>query len=223
MMEPVEPRPLTRLERWTLAFLNFAQRRTEGFTVTFTEDLVRAHGVADLFRASKVVSRAWKNLNAWFGSQDAHLLASAGSFWNGCRCCAVGHLGAHNLELFERTGELFPVDETEVPALLRQTDAEILSLLRRKLSPRYERQLRLIERMQFLKTASLSERERTSSDAELDHRLDICNALYEWVNDCSIQPEEPEALTLNRRGSNKELLARYKQARAATRASPQVA
>lgn len=209
MTDSLEPRPLTRFERMLVALFSYLQHRSEGWAFGYMDQVVRDHGVRGMFTILAAADRAWKRLNAWFGEQDAHLLAGMGSLWNGCGYCAVGHIWAHNLLFFEKTGELFPFDEAELVGLLRRTDDELLALLRQRLAP-YEAQRQLIERQYLLKRGAPVE-------SELDSHLDVCNALYDWTNDCSIQPVERPAPLMDRKGRQRDLRERYEKARAQAR------
>jgi hypothetical protein len=209
MTDSVERRPLTWFERMLVNLFSSLQQRTEGFSFAYMDEMLRQHGLRGMFTTMAAADRAWKKLNTWFGEQDAHLLAGMGSLWNGCAYCAVGHIWAHNLLLFEKTGELFPLDEAELMELLRKPDDEILALLRQRLAP-FERQQQLIERQyQIKRGAPLQD--------ELDSHLDVCNALYDWVNDCTIQPVEHPAPLMDRKGRQRDLRERYEKARAQAR------
>lgn len=209
MTDSVEPRPLTWLERLLTALIKSLQQRGEGWSFAYLDEVFRQHGVRGMVSHMAAVDRAWKRVNARFGELDAHLLAGMGSVWNGCAYCAVGHLWAYNLLFFEKTGELFPLDEAELTGLLRRTDDEILALLRQRLAT-YEAQLKLIERQYLLKRGAPVE-------SELDSHIDVCNAIYDWMNDCTIQPVERPAALMDRKGRQRDLLERYEKARAQAR------
>lgn len=209
MTESLEPRPLTRFERALVAFFGFVQRRSEGWAFDYMDQVIRDHGLRGMFRTLAAADRAWRRINAWFGEQDAHLLAGMGSLWNGCAYCAVGHIWAHNLLFFEKTGEIFPFDEAELTQLLRSTDDEILALLRQRLAP-LEAQRQLVERQYELKRGA-------PVQSEADSYLDVCNALYDWMNDCTIQPTERPAPLMDRKGRQRDLRERYEKARAEAR------
>jgi hypothetical protein len=211
MMDSMEPRPLTWLERTLVAFFSYFQRRSQGWAFAYLDQVVREHGLRGMFTTVPTVDRVWKKANTWFGEQDAHLLAGMGSLWNGCAYCAVGHLWAHNLLFFEKTGELFPLDEAEVMGLLQLPDDEIIAILRQRLAP-FEQQRQLVERQYRLKRGAPVE-------SVVDSHLDVCNALYDWVNDCTIQPTERPAALMDRKGRDLALRERYEKARSQARAA----
>lgn len=212
----MEPRRLTFVERSFAGLMNFLGRLSEGYTVDFTEELIRQYGIRGFIEWAKHSQAAWKRLVSEFGESDAHLLAAFASLWNGCHYCAQGHLLAHNLELFRDHGTLFPLDESSVLELLRMSDSQILASLREALSGPYEPKRRLLERQYLLKTALPEELAAAPGDPALDEKLQRANALYEWINECSITSES-DPPPMGPVAKDKELRIRYREARARQR------
>lgn len=203
-------RTLGFLERTFLRVMERLYLLSEGYTAAFSEELLRQHGLRGFIKHGGEMTRCWKLLVEQFGTRNAHLLAAFGSFWNGCGYCASGHLLGHNLLLFREKGELYALDEHRLEELMRLPDREVMALLRRELASHPE-QLKLLERQFELKQGAVP------SQAE-DHALSLANALYEWINECSIvvegsgPPFDPVA-------KDKALCERYAQARAQARTS----
>lgn len=203
---------LTRAERLFLTLVQAAYRRTEGYTLDLAVELVRQRGIRGFLRFGSATQAAWTGLVRTFGERDAHLLAGFASLWNGCGDCARGHLLAHNLLFFRETGELFPLDELEVPALLRERDLAIIGHLRERLgTAEHVRALRLIERQLLLKLS------RAEPDGEEDRILCRSIAVHDGVSACSTtaggEPPPPGRVALER-----ELRERYAAARQSARA-----
>ncbi|MBL8957095.1 MAG: hypothetical protein JNK82_40350 [Myxococcaceae bacterium] len=207
-------RKLSLIERAFLATINGLGDLVTGYTIAFGEELVRQHGLRGFFKWAGVTQKTFDEICAHFGVEDAHLMASLASFWNGCDYCAYGHMLAHNLYVFERTGELFPVDEEDVVSLMRMRDSEVMGELRSRLgkAAAYARKLELVERKNHLRL------EEGPADGPDDKMLLKCIALYEWVNECSIVAGAP-APPLGVIAKKKALHQRYLEARAPERAS----
>lgn len=197
-------------ERAFLKAMDFVSLLTQGYTAAFSEELLRQHGIRGFLKHAGTMTEGWKLLVEQFGARTAHLLAAFGSFWNGCGYCATGHVLGHNLLLYREKGELFPLDEHQLPELMRLPDREVLARLRQDLASRPEL-LALLERQHALKQGA------QVVHAE-DHALACANSLYDWVNECSIvvegsgPPFDPVA-------KDKALCERYAQARAQARAA----
>lgn len=206
-------RTLNLFERGFLSAMGVCSRMTEGYTVSFTEELVRQHGILGFFKWARSTMREWKALVDAYGERDAHLLAAFASFWNGCDYCAYGHVLAHNLHVFQESGALFPVDEQEVPALTRERDEELLTTLRQRLSaPEQAKMLGLLERQYALKFGLVQ------AETEEDRTLARTNALYDWVNECSITVEAPSP-PLGRIAKERKVRREYDVARQQSRAA----
>lgn len=205
-------RPLTFGQRTFLGVIQKLSEMSEGYSVGFVEELIRQHGIGGFFKWAKATSGLWNELVKRYGEKDAHAVAAFASLWNGCDYCAYGHVLAYNLEEFEQSGALFPLDEAEIPALLRMRDGEILETARNSFQSGGKQALwRLLERQHALKNGA------PPSDDE-DRALLKAAALYEWVNECSIVVDGP-APPLGRIAKKKELRTRYEEARRADRAA----
>lgn len=184
-----------------------------GYYVDFDEELVRQHGIKGLITWGKSTRDAFDEIVASLGVERAHLVAAFASFFNGCDYCSWGHIFALNLLYLERTGKLYPLDETEVLDLMKQGDTLVFEELRARLSgnPEYAEDLRLLERQHALRT--LSEGPASDEDRILMRSI----TLFEWVNECSIVVNAP-APPMDPIAKKKALLARYAALRAPQRA-----
>lgn len=200
-------RDLSLGERVFVSAMNGLSLVSRGFVAGFTAELVRQHGVGGFFKFAGKTEGLWNQMVARFGERDAHLLASLASFWNGCDYCAYGHMLAFNLHVFHDSHELFPISEQEIPRLLRERDADVMARLRVAFGgPRFARQLELLERQFALKMGT------ASPSTDEDRAITQANALYEWVNECSIVVEAP-APPLGKIAKHKSLQREYVAAR----------
>lgn len=211
------PRALGPLERAFLALVQAASELSAGYSVSFAEEVVRQHGIRGFVRWARACQAGFDALVEAFGERDAHLLAAFASFWSGCDYCAYGHLLAHNLHVFaDEGGALFPLDELEVPALIRARDPQLLSLVSERLgAPAHARVRRLVERQAALRLGQAVPQE--GPQGEEDRLLAHANALYDWVSNCSTAAEAPSP-PLGRIARARRLRAAYAAAREAWRA-----
>jgi len=205
---------LNFLQRGFVSALHKMSELSEGYTVGFLDELVRQHGILGFFKWAKGTTAVWNELAGRYGEKDAHMVASFASLWNGCDYCAYGHLLAFNLEHFQQTGELFPLDEQEIHQLLRMRDQEILAVVAERFSAAGQQHLaQLLQRQHQLKVLG------GVAETEEDRYLLRAAALYEWVNECSIVAEAP-APPLGRIAKDRDLRIRYDEARRQQRTSP---
>jgi hypothetical protein len=197
---------LSVLERTFVNCMQTLTELTEGYAVTFLDELVRQHGISGFFRWAKATNKVWADLVERYGERETQLLAAFGSFWNGCAYCAYGHLLAHNLLVFKEGGTLFPIDEDEVDELLQKRDQDILDRVRERLSsPAFEQTRTLIERQYALKSGA-------PPQSEDDRLLLTSVALYEWINECSIVVKAP-APPFSPIAKQRTLRSRYEELR----------
>jgi hypothetical protein len=213
MSRPDRSRKLAWYERAFLSTMDSLSNLTIGYTLGFSEELIRQHGLQGFFKWAKHTQAATDAVFAFFGEEDGHLMASLASFWNGCDYCAYGHMLGHNIHVYAHTGKLFTIDEEEVPMLMRMRDVEVMAELRKRLAaPEYANKLRLVERKNQLRI------EEGPLQTPEDKMLIKCIALYEWINECSIVADAP-APPLGPIAKNKKAWKKYLEARKAERAS----
>lgn len=211
MSTNVPGRRLTWYERLFLAIARPLSEASTGYSVSFDEEIVRQHGLAGLYRFGRATSQTFTELQAKFGVEAANLLGGFSSFFNGCEYCAWGHIYALALLYFERTGKLYPIDETETRELMMRPDSEVLAELKRRLEAVEPEHARLLLRQYELRKAE------GPITGDEDKLLVRSIALYEWVNECSIISEAP-APPMNPIAKKKDLMAKYNELRAPERA-----
>ncbi len=212
-MNPMPPgRPLTWYERLFLAIARPLSEVSTGYSVSFDEEIVRQHGLKGLMRFGRATSEAFNAMQKTFGVETSNLLAGFSSFFNGCEYCAWGHIYALALLYFERTGKLYPIDETETRELMMRPDTEVLAELKQRLEAVEPEHARLL-----LRQYELRKMEGPITGDE-DRLLVRSIALYEWVNECSIVSEAP-APPMNPIAKKKDLMAKYNEARGPERAA----
>lgn len=204
-------RELTWLQRLFIRVTRWLADQSIGYYIDFDEELVRQHGIIGFFKWSKSTAAATNALEQGFGSERMHLVAGFASFFNGCDYCAWGHLFALNLEYFKRTGQLYPIDEVEVLELMQRGDASVMEELERRLAGEPDH-LRLIKRQAVVRDAPPG-----MALNDEDKLLVKSVALFEWINECSIVVNAP-APPMGRIARQKDLIARYREARAPGRA-----
>lgn len=204
-------RKLNLIERAFLGALRFVSEPAEGYWASFMEEVVRTYGLSGFVKWAQGTVKAQKALFEHFGEKETHLYSAMASAWNGCDYCAYGHMLAYNLLEYSETQKLFPIDEREMPELLRMRDQEILALLRERLkAPEHQKTLARLERQYQLRIGT------AQGENPDDRFLNMANALYEWVNECSIVFDAP-APPLGRVAKQKSLRARYELARSTER------
>ncbi len=202
----IPQRQLNLFERFLIWIMRKLARVTVGYVVAFDEEIMRQHGIGGFIKFAQATQKAFKQLELKFGNEVAHLLAAFSSFFNGCDYCAWGHLYATNLLYFERTGKLYPIDETEVHALMMMRDSEVLAELQARLTPVEPEHTRLIKRQHDVRVAE------GPLNGEEDRLLVKSVALYEWVNECTILSEAP-APPLDAVARKAKLIAAYNELR----------
>lgn len=203
-------RELTWAERSLLKLVQWGNARRDGYVIAFAEELIRHHGIRGFFRWARETEAALVEVTGFFGDEDGHLMSSFASFWNGCDYCAYGHMVAHNIHYFHRTGQLFVIDEGEVEGLMRLTDQAVLENLGvRFADPAFARKLALVKRLHALRGVE------GPLESPEDTMLLKCNGIYEWINECSIVAHAPSP-PLGKVAKDKALLERYRLAREAS-------
>ncbi len=205
-------RDLTLVERTVMNTLRTMFEATEGYYGAFDEEMIRHRGLGEYLKSLVYLSKHWIRLNKFFGVENTHILAFYSSMWNGCIYCGYGHLYAHNVNLFARTGQLFPLDEQELDEYVRTKDEDLLALVRERLStPDFAGQLRMIERLYAVRTGTLE-----PGNSEEDELLRLSIPYYSFINECSIVVDQ-KGPPMGKVAKDKALLARYHQARAAAK------
>lgn len=201
-------RELTWFER---AFLKSSRGFAEfglGYAIDFDEEMVRQHGITGYITKGLKAQRIQAQLIKVLGYDNMHLVAAFASFFNGCDYCTWGHLYALNLIHFEKTGELYPVDEIEALPLMQRGDSQVMAELERRLE-KFPEHLRLIKRQAEL-------RDGAEAKSDEDRALNLSVGLFEWVNECSITVAAP-APPMGAIAKKKDLIAKYQAARAPLR------
>lgn len=207
-------RELTRAQRAFLALYNpFFEKMLGWRQDAINEEFVRTYGVGELLKYGKTMGDTLSFLAERYGESEAQHIAGFSGMMNGCRFCGVGHNLTANVMIFQRTGELFPIDELEIPELQKTTDTNIMRLFQDRLSgTRWADLLRHLERMNQLRIGA----SRTDSDDDL--YLGTALDLWIWNNECTIEvgldidaTDVPSFATFNR---NRPLYDRYRKARA---------
>lgn len=156
-------------------------------------------------------------LSKRFGEADAQFLVGTAAMWNGCGYCCYGHSLSGSLLVFRDEDRLHPLHPhalAEIMELDKDEAADRLAALLHE--NRYERLRRLIARMYELHTEP--DQPSTADDLLLEATL----GLWTWLVECSIvvgltmTPDEAFCPG-HRIGRDKQLIARYRQARARER------
>jgi hypothetical protein len=186
-------------------------RLMEGYEVSFLDEALRSFGLRGFLRWMRASAQVWTALVQRYGERDAHLIAACASLWNGCTYCVYGHLLAFNLHVFEEGHGLSLLDEERVVALTARPDAQVLEVLERGLeAPPFARARALVRRQHALQNGL------AGVEGEDDVLLRRTNALFAWVNECSITVEPP-APPLGRIAKKQPLRCHYEEARARRR------
>lgn len=208
-------RDLTLVERTVMKTLRALFEVSEGYYGLFDEEMIRHRGLGEYLKSLVYLSKHWIRINKQFGQENAHILAFYSSLWNGCVYCGYGHLYAHNLNVFQRTGKLFPLSEQEIEQYMRTRDEDLLDLVRSRLTdPEFAEQRRLIERLYAARMDTLE-----PGNPEEDELLRLSIPYYSFINECSIVVDE-KGPPMGKVAKDKALIERYQQARAAGNAQP---
>jgi hypothetical protein len=204
------PRQLTLIERTVMKAIRALTVASEGYFAVFDEEMIRHRGLGEYLKSIAFMTQAWSRLEKQFGEEDAHILAFYSSMWNGCVYCGYGHLYAHNLGYFKRTGLLFPVEEQDIEQFLQTKDDDFAAFVRSRLArPEYADKLRLFEQLYSTQMSAPA-----SPTASKDDLMRLSIALYSYVNECSIIAER-RGPPMGKVAKDKSLIERYHQARAA--------
>ncbi|MEM7159656.1 MAG: hypothetical protein AAF799_42845 [Myxococcota bacterium] len=191
-----------------------------GFPDRFAEEFVRTYGVGEFVRWSKKVFEILQRLEKRFGPAEAQMLIALAAFWGGCRWCAVGHMFTGNLELFDREGELGPLDERQIPRLQVMKDAEALEQLMALYDGTRWSELNGAIRRQYELRSGQHEPENAD-----DLLVEETNVMWEWVNECTITAIDidPEVVPPQSAiGKKHELCRRYRRARESSAAADEI-
>lgn len=205
-------RELTLVERMVMKSIRALTMATEGYFAAFDEEMIRSWGVGGFLKACAIMAKYWARIEKQFGVENAHMVAFYSSMWNGCTYCGYGHLYAHNLNYFRRTGKLFPMREEEIEQRMRGTDEEILAWATEHMSnPELADKLRLMLRLYGVRMGTLE-----PGDPAEDEVLRLSIPFYSFINECSIVVEQ-NGPPIGRIAKEKALIERYHQARAAAK------
>lgn len=173
-------------------------------------DIVDQHGAAgSVTWFARNMPTYEKILKNW-GPLRTHYLAVAVSAINGCGYCTYGHAYAFVLHHFDKTGELYPLSETDMADLNRFEGDKIAQKLEMALiEAGMEAEVPWLHRtVARLHNAPVAENQ---DDKWIDHLVQM----FGWLNACGISadttPDEAHD-PINKRA---DLKMRYDEARAA--------
>lgn len=202
-------RDLTLVERTVMKTLRALFVVSEGYYGAFDEEMIRHRGLGEYLKSLVYLSKHWIRINKQFGQENAHILAFYSSMWNGCTYCGYGHLYAHNLSLFARTGQLFPLREDHIDQLMRAKDEDLIAFAREHMAgPEFADKLRLIERLYAARVDQLEPGNPTE-----DELLRLSIPYYSFINECSIVVDQ-KGPPMGKVAKDTALIERYQQARA---------
>lgn len=207
MSHPPQVPALTRLGASAMRLMN---RITQGYDPVFLSQLLHQLGPGELMRWGEEVTAIVEALEAELDPACAQHVIAFAALLNGCRVCSVGHMYAGNLELFDATGRLFPVDERDVFSLQQLEDDELLWELSASLKDGYVDTFERIAQLYELKTDVRSAR------TALDHLLLRAVAAWDILADSTVlcTVEDPANIDpLTPIAKNKSLRRRYAVAR----------
>ena len=199
------------LQRLGVQAMRRMSKLTQGYDPIFLGEMVELLGVRGVAAWGEKLQAIAEIADERYGFFEAQLLVSFSAMFNGCRICSVGHMFGANLDHFDRTGELFPIDELEVYDLQALSDEAVLTTVDERLSDaRYDEVRARIHRMFALKYGA------AAAENDDDEVLLGLIAVWELLSECTIvtsvsDPAEIDPLTPI--GKRKELIARYRQAR----------
>ena len=202
--------PLSMRERAVSRIGGFFTRISQGYWLAFLEELIRTFGVEGLQQIGEQNEEILAALGERWDAETAQLVVGMGALWNGCSYCGAGHIYAANLLHFQRTGDLLPFDERDVPRLQQWTDSAILEELLARFSGPLDAVGALVRRQFDLKINGAEPED--DADALL---LRAC-AAWDIVNECSIVIDLDEVPPLNpAMAKNRALQRRYRKRREA--------
>lgn len=189
-VESVPPRALRGIGGGKLSFaerlgstaIGWISRLTVGYWPAFTREMVRTYGLDGVERWGRAVEKTINTLSERYGDETAQGLIAMAAMWNGCAYCTTGHLYAVNLLYFKRTGELFPIDEREVPRWYTLTDERLVDRIVGRLEGDAFADLARLIRRQYRMRLEGDALEPTEDDAFIE----LANAAFDLVNECSI-------------------------------------
>lgn len=160
--------------------MRMMHRITQGYDPVFLSQLLHQLGPRELMRWGAEVTEIVDAIECELDpASTQHSIAFAALF-NGCRVCSVGHMYAGNLELFDATARLFPVDERDVYDLQDLEDDELLWELSQRLRDDYPETFERVASLYELKTDVRSPR------TTLDHLLLRMAAAWDILADSTV-------------------------------------
>jgi hypothetical protein len=212
-MSDERPRPLTLAERAVLWLVRKADERRLGYPPPFAEELVRASGARGTIAFGKAVGAAMGGLEKRYGAQVSNLIMGMAGLWNGCRYCGIGHIYAVNLLFFKATGRLYPIAESDVPALQEMSyEASLERVVELLSSDELLEHQRIVVRLFAL-------RQGAEIQGEEDRLLSAALASWAWLNECSVpltyDMQVKDVPAILEKTERERILERYRAAREA--------
>lgn len=202
--------PLSLRERAVARIGGFFTRVSQGYWLAFLEELIRTFGVEGLQQIGEQNEEVLAALAERWDAETAQLVVGMGALWNGCGYCGAGHIYAANLLHFQRTNDLLPLDERDVPRLQKWTDSAILEELMARFTGPLEGVGQLVRRQFDLKVGG------TEPEDEADELLLRACAAWDIVNECSIVVDMSDVPPLNpAMAKDRALQRRYRRRRQA--------
>lgn len=184
--------------------LDAASIRTIGQKTPFLREMLRTHGLLGTMKMLGAITKLSNRCVERYGPRDTNVLIGFAATWNGCRFCSRGHIWAANLYHLRDTGELFALDDAEIPQLQKLSDAELLQTVRDRFAQAgLTRLAGLLERQYHLK---LGEAEGSTED---DPYLAATISAWDWMIECTIVVEEKDVLPPDPIAKDQALRARY--------------
>lgn len=185
-------------------------RLTQGYDPVFLAELLHQLGPKEFSRWGEEVTAIVEELEETLGVPTAQFVIAFNALFNGCRVCSVGHLYSGNLEVFARTGQLFPIDEREAYRLQSLDDDAVFAELSQRLEDGYPETFEHIARMYELKTDVRKPR------TPLDHLMLRVAAAWEVLAESTVLCDVDDPATvdpLTPIAKDKALRRRYDAAR----------
>jgi hypothetical protein len=197
--------PLEKLAAWVLGQIG---RHLWGFAPVLMPRIVERMGPVGAVRWMGKNMPEYERILKTMGPIRCHLACMVASLLNGCAYCAYGHARPIQLYYFRDRGALFPLDEHELIALSHVEDQELSSRLEQALEAAGMREeISLIRRLRALKF------DGAVPESEEDRRLVHLLHMFEVLNSCGIDRLVPWDDAHDPVYRDKELQARYAQAR----------
>lgn len=197
--------PLEKLVAWVLGQIG---RRLWGFAPVLMPRIVERLGPVGALRWMARNMPVYERTLKEMGPIRCHLACVVASLLNGCSYCAYGHARPIQLYYFRDRGALFPLDEHELIALSHLEDRELNTRLEQALEAAGMREeIALFRRLRALKFGE------AAPESEEDRRLLHLLQMFDVLNSCGIDRLVPWDDAHDPVYRDKELQARYAQAR----------